>query len=330
MKAVVKTRPEPGNVELLDVAEPTAGPDQVVIQVHNAGICGTDIHILKSEYVIDPPVVMGHEVCGEIVEVGPDVTGFAVGDRVTVNPSAARLCGTCRYCRAGAPFFCIDRSSLGSSLDGGFAKYCAARQGILFRVPDGLDSTVGALSEPLACVYQAVVELTEIKAGELVVVTGPGPIGLMALLLAKVRGARVMVLGTGADAVRLRCARSLGADVVLDVEQEDAAGVVADLTGGYGADVALECSGAAGGAAQCLELLKKEGCYTQVGIFGAPIQVNLDAVVIKQLRVQGSICHTWQTWERTMAFLASGAIDLAPLISPPACRSPAGRRRSTG
>ena len=99
--------------------------------------------------------------------------------------------------------------------------------------------------------------------------------------------------------------------------------MVADLTGGYGADVALECSGAAGGAAQCLELLKSEGSYTQVGIFGAPIRVDLDAVVIKQLRVQGSICHTWQTWERTMAFLASGwpswrrkrSIDLSPLIS---------------
>ena len=173
---------------------------------------------------------------------------------------------------------------------------------------------MAALSEPLACVYQAVVEITEIKAGELVVVTGPGPIGLMALLRAKVRGARVMVLGTGADAVRLRCARSLGADIVLDVEREDAAAIVADLTGGYGADVALECSGAAG-AAQCLELLKKEGSYTQVGIFGVPIQVNLDAVVIKQLCVQGSICHTWQTWERTMAFLESGAINLVPLIS---------------
>ncbi len=315
MKAVVKTRPEPGNVELMDVPEPTAGEDQVVIQVHSAGICGTDIHILRSEYVIHPPVVMGHEVCGEIVEMGTGVTGFAVGDRVTLNPTAARLCGTCRYCRAGAPFFCVDRAGLGSGVDGGFAKYCAARQGILFRVPEGLDSTVAALSEPLACIYQAVVELTEIKAGELVVVTGPGPIGLMALLLAKVRGARVLVLGTDADAVRLDCARSLGADAVLDVEQEDAAAVVADLTAGYGADVALECSGAAGGAAQCLELLKSQGSYTQVGIFGAPIQVDLDAVVIKQLRVQGSICHTWQTWERTMAFLASGAINLSPLIS---------------
>ena len=101
---------------------------------------------------------MGHEVCGEIVETGPGVTGFAVGDRVTVNPTAGRLCGTCRYCRSGAPFFCVDRAGLGSGIDGGFARYCAARQGSLFRVPDSLDSSVAALSEPLACVYQAVVE----------------------------------------------------------------------------------------------------------------------------------------------------------------------------
>ena len=119
----------PGNVELLDVPEPTAGPDQVVIKVHNAGIRSTDIHILKSEYVIHPPVVMGHEVCGEVVETGTGVTGFAVGDRVTVNPTAGRLCGTCRYCRSGAPFFCIDRAGLGTGINGGFARYCAARQG---------------------------------------------------------------------------------------------------------------------------------------------------------------------------------------------------------
>ncbi len=315
MKAVVKTHPDPGNVELMDMPEPRPDTGQVVIEVLNAGICGTDIHILKSEYVIKPPVILGHEICGRIVELGKGITRFKIGDRVTVNPSAARICGQCRYCRIGAPFFCIDRAALGSGMHGGFARYCCVRQEIPFRLPENLDDQIGALCEPLACAFQAVVELTEIRAGEVVVVSGPGPMGLISLLLARSRGARVVVLGTGADANRLSMASDLGADHVVNVEADNAGQIVDDLTNGYGADVVLECSGAAASADSCLELVKKLGCYTQVGIFGAPIQINLDTIVMKQLRMQGSMCHTWETWDRTMAFLARDLIDLRPLIS---------------
>jgi len=315
MKAVVKTQPEPGNVELTDMPEPQPGAGDVVIEVHNAGICGTDIHILKSEYIIDPPVILGHEFCGEIVEKGSAVTGFAIGDRVTVNPSAGQLCGHCRYCRIGAPFLCIDRAALGSGIHGGFARYCGVRQEILFKLPDNLDMQAGALCEPFACAFQAVVELTEIRPDDVVVVSGPGPIGLMCMVLAGSHGARVVVLGTSADSQRLALARQLGADEVVDVETASAREIVDDLTHGFGADVVLECAGAETSAAQCLDLVGKLGRYTQVGIFGAPIQADLDKIVLKQVRMQGSICHTWATWERTMDFLGQGAIDLHPLIS---------------
>ena len=315
MKAVTKTRPEPGNVELTDMPGPHPEAGHVVIEVHNAGICGTDIHILKSEYIIEPPVILGHEFCGEIVEVGSEVTGFAVGDRVTVNPSAGKLCGKCRYCRMGAPFFCVDRAALGSGINGGFARYCGVRQEILFKLPDSLDMEAGALSEPFACAFQAVVELTEIRPGEVAVVSGPGPIGLMCMLLARAHGARVVVLGTSVDGQRLDLARQLGADEAMDVETANAQEVIDDLTHGFGADVVLECAGAEGSAAQCLDLVGKLGRYTQVGIFGAPITADLDQVVLKQLRLQGSICHTWQTWERTMDFLGQGTVDLHSLIS---------------
>lgn len=315
MKAVVKTHPEPGNVELIDMPDPRPESGQVVIGVRNAGICGTDIHILKSEYLIKPPVILGHEVCGEIVELGPGVTGFKTGDRVTLNPSAAKTCGRCRYCRIGAPFFCLDRAALGSSMHGGFARYCCVRQEILFPLPDNLDDEIGALCEPLACAFQAVVELTEIKAGEVVVIAGPGPMGLLSLLLARTRGARVVMLGIGADDKRLSMATRLGADQVVNVETDNARAVIDDLTGGYGADVVFECSGNAASADCCLELVKKLGRYTQVGIFGAPIEVNLDTIVMKQVLMQGSMCHTWETWDRTMTFLERGLIDLRPLIS---------------
>lgn len=315
MKAVVKVRPEPGNVELIDVPDPSAGPGHVVIEVQNAGICGTDIHIFKSEYVIKPPVILGHELCGKIVEVGPGVTRFKVGERVTVNPSAGKLCGNCRYCQVGAPFFCIDRAAVGSGMNGGFAKYCCVRQEIVFRLPENMDFETGALCEPFACALQAVVELTVIKPGDVVVVSGPGPIGLLCAMLAKAHGAQVVVLGTPGDATRLAAARQLGADHVVDVETGDAKAVVADLTQGYGADVVIECAGAEASAALCLDLVRKMGRYTQVGLFGNRVTVDLDKVVVKQVHFQGSMCHTWETWEHTMRFLGKGLIDLRPLIT---------------
>jgi len=315
VKAVVKTRAEPGNVEFIDVPEPPAGPGHVVIEVKNAGICGTDIHIFKSEYVIKPPVILGHEFCGTIVEAGPGVTRCTVGDRVTVNPSAGRLCGRCRYCRIGAPFFCVDRAAVGSGINGGFAKYCSVREEIVFRLPENLDFETGALCEPFACAFQAVVELTTIQPGDVVVVSGPGPIGILCAMLAKAHGARVAVLGTSADANRMALARQLGADPIVDVETDDAAEIIADLTEGYGADVVLECAGVEASATRCLDLVRKMGCYTQVGIFGTPLRVDLDKVVVKQVRLQGSMCHTWRTWEHALRFLARGLVDLRPLIT---------------
>ena len=315
MKAVVKTRPEPGNVELIDVPEPSAGAGQVVIEVRNAGVCGTDLHIFKSEYLIKPPVTLGHEICGIVAEVGAGVTRFKTGDRVTVNPSAGRLCGECRYCRVGAPFFCVDRSALGSGMDGGFAKYCCVRQEIVFHLPGNLDLEVGALTEPFACALQAVVELTLIEPGELVVVSGPGPIGSMCSMLAKARGARVVLLGTSGDAERLALGQRLSADHIVDVETEDSKLVVADLTQGYGADVVFECAGAATSVALCLDLVRKMGRYTQVGLVGKRVEMDLDKVVVKQVHLQGSMCHTWETWERTLRLLGQNLIDLRPLIS---------------
>ncbi len=217
MKAVVKTRPEPGNVEYIEMPEPQAAPGQVVIEIRNAGVCGTDIHIFKSEYVIKPPVILGHEVCGTIVETGAGVTRWKVGDRVTVNPSAGRLCGKCRYCQIGAPFMCIDRAAVGSGMNGGFAKYLNVRQEIVLPLPESLDFETGALCEPFACAVQAVLELTTIRPGEVVAVSGPGPIGLMCAMLAKAYGARVVLLGTSKDAGRMELSKTLGIDVTVNV-----------------------------------------------------------------------------------------------------------------
>jgi L-iditol 2-dehydrogenase len=315
VKAVVKTQREPGNVEYIDMPDPTAGPGQVIIQVHNAGVCGTDLHIFKSEYVINPPVILGHEVCGEIVEIGSGVNRVKLGDRVTVNPSAGKTCGHCRYCQIGAPFFCIDRAAIGSGMHGGFAKYLSARQEVVFPLPENLDTQTGALCEPFACSLQAVAELTIIEPGDIVVVSGPGPIGIMCAMLARVRGGRVVLLGTSEDTSRMKIARQLGIDHTIDVQTDDTKKIISDLTQGYGADVVFECAGNEASAALCLEIVRKMGRYTQVGIFGSPLRMDFDQVVLKQLHLQGSMCHTWETWERTLRFLKQDLIDLNPLIS---------------
>ena len=315
MKAVVKTRPEPGHVEYIERPDPEAAAGQVVIEIRNAGICGTDIHIFKSEYVIKPPVILGHELCGTVVETGAGVTRWKTGDRVTVNPSAGRLCGKCRYCRAGAPFLCLDRAAVGSGMDGGFAKYLAVRQEIVLPLPEGIDLETGALCEPFACAVQAVQELTVIRPGDVVAVSGPGPIGLMCAMLAKAHGARVIMMGTAQDAARMELSRKLGADLTVNVEEGRAGDLIKDMTHGYGADVVLECAGAPASAAMCLDVVRKAGRYTQVGLFGKPLQIDLDKVILKQLHFQGSICHSWTTWDTTLRLLGDGLFDLSPLVS---------------
>ena len=178
-----------------------------------------------------------------------------------------------------------------------------------------MDLQTGTLCEPFACSFQAVAELTVIEPGDVIVVSGPGPIGIMCAMLAKTYAAKVVLLGTSQDAVRMKIAKELGIDHTVDVETDDAKKVINDLTHGYGADVVFECAGAGASATLCLDLVRKMGRYTQVGIFGKPLQVDLDQVVIKQLHLQGSMCHTWETWERTLRFLRQDLIDLHPLIS---------------
>lgn len=146
MKAVVKTEPGYAKVALQEVPEPHAATGQVVIEVEACGICGTDIHHYDDEFPSKPLVVLGHEMSGHIVEIGPEVSRFNTGDRVTINPTAGQLCGRCRYCDMGVPFLCMNRGAHGSELDGGFAKYCCAREEIVYRLPDTISIAMRAPS----------------------------------------------------------------------------------------------------------------------------------------------------------------------------------------
>ena len=314
MLAVRKVARGVGNIEVLDVPEPHAGPDQVVIEVDSAGICGTDLHIYFDEFETSPPVTIGHEVSGRIVELGSDVAGWKLGDRVTTE-TYFYTCGHCLNCRRGRRNLCLQRRSIGSKEDGAFAAYLATPACNLHQVPDGLDLQSAALTEPLACTVHGVLETAGVRPGDNVVITGPGPIGLLALQLVKIAGARVLILGTNQDTERLKLARRLGADGVINVQQVDNVVESVQDFSTDGADLVIECSGAAAAAKTLTDVARRGGRFCQMGLFGKPIMFDQDAVCYKELVVTGTNASVTPAWARALRLLAQGQVDVHKLIS---------------
>ncbi len=307
MKAVVKIARGPGNVELREMPEPVAAPGQVKVEIAACGICGTDLHVLHDTFRNFPPVILGHEFVGRVVDEGRDVRGKIDRDgRYAVLGATAITCGRCRFCQSGEFMFCTERRGMGHGVDGAFARYACVRPDQLFRLDDALPEEEGALVEPLAAAVHAVAEMSQVRPGDVALVSGPGPIGLLCLLLLTHQGVPTIVAGTTADAGRLALAQRLGASRTVNVDVENLLEIVRDATGGTGADVAFEVAGVAASAAACLEALRPLGRYTQVGHFGRPINVPFDRIGFKQLRVTGSVGYTAATWTRTMKLLAQG------------------------
>lgn len=316
MQAVVKFASGPGKVALRDVAEPRPRPGQVKVEVKAAGVCGSDLHIYHDEIgiVIEPPVVMGHEFSGMISELGGGVEGLRPGDRVTCE-TTAWSCGRCLQCRSGHTNMCRERKVVGYAVDGCFAKYCVVDAAQVHRLPDNVDFLAGALTEPLACCVHAVLELACISAGDVVVITGPGPIGLLCLQLAKAAGGYAVVCGTSQDDERLSMADHLGADATLRVGSQDLREFVSGLTGGQGVDLFLECAGAPSAARLGLEITRRGGQYVQVGLFRGPFELSFDLIAYKELRVTGSLGQRWSAWQRALSLLEQGHVDTRSLIS---------------
>jgi len=317
MKAVVKTRRGQGNVELKEVEVPKIAPDEALIEVKSTGICGTDVHIYNDTAFYDPPVILGHEYAGIITQVGSKVVNFDVGDRVT-SP-ATIPCGTCFMCRINRPNRCIgeEKRILGAyKADGTFAKNVAVPSKILHKIPDSLSFDEAAVAEPAACAVHNVSETVGINAGDLVFVLGPGPMGLLGLQVAKVLGARkVIVAGVGADKDRLKLAEKLGADITVNVEEEDPVKIVKGLTEGLGADVVLEASGASAARKQAFSLVRRCGKIGLIGLAGKPAEINLDNIVEGELEVKGSWGTIWTSWRKALDLLSLGMIQVAPLVN---------------
>jgi L-iditol 2-dehydrogenase len=315
MIAVRKLARGIGNIELQEMPEPHAGARQVVIEVDSAGICGTDLHIYLDEFETRPPVTIGHELAGVIVELGRDVDGWNVGDRVT-SETYFSTCGYCLDCRRGRRNLCTHRRSIGSKEDGAFARYLLTPASNLHRVPEGLDLESAALTEPLACTVHGVLETAGVRAGENVVLTGPGPIGLLALRLAKTAGATAVMIGTNLDIERLKLAKELGADGVINVEEVDnVVEAVGNLFGTEGADLVVECSGAAAAAKTLIDVARRGARFCQMGLYGKPITFYQDAVCYKELVVTGTNASVTPAWPKALKLLAQKQVNASLLIT---------------
>jgi L-iditol 2-dehydrogenase len=314
MKALVKTQRGQGYLDYVDVPEPRPGPGEVKIRVKACGICGTDIHIRHDTFPNFPPVVLGHEFSGVVAELGMGVEGIEVGQRV-VSEVVYETCGRCRACKTGYYNLCLTRRGLGWAANGAFAPFTVVEAKNIHSMPDNLSFEEAALSEPLAVCSYAVCELTGVTAGDVVLVSGPGPIGLLTAQCAVAEGGRVIVSGTSADAERMSVARELGIYRSINVDEQDVVALIRELGGGLGADVVFECSGAAPAARTGLEAIRKGGKYMQVGLFGRPIEVDLDSVALKELKVGGVFSSNWRGWNRGLRLAAQNHVQLRPLVS---------------
>jgi L-iditol 2-dehydrogenase len=300
MKGLTKLAPGPGHVAIAEREERLPGPGEVLIEVHGAGVCGTDLHIEAGEFNTRPPVTMGHEVSGVVAAVGEGVPESWLGANV-VSETYYSTCGACEWCRTGRINLCPDRRSIGSIVDGAFARQVIVPVRNLHRIPAGVDEHAAVLIEPLACVCQCLCDPPKVTAGDRVLVTGPGPVGLLAAQVARAMGGNVLVVGVPQDGGRLAAARALGFATAYTPEPD--------------AHVVIECSGAQGGAAACLETAARGARYVQVGVFGREVCLPFDHVFRKELTVTSGFASTPRSWQRAIAVVEAGQVTLEPLVS---------------
>ena len=302
--AVVHYALEPLAVELREVAVPEIGDGDVLLRVGAVSICGSDVHQAYNthSWPVNVPVVLGHEFAGTVAKAGRTVKTFHEGDRV-VSETAAEVCGECLLCRTGRYNLCPQRKGFGYGIDGGMASYVKVPARCLHRIPDTLPFELACLAEPHAVAYNAMCVNSTIRPGDLVVVLGPGPIGLLCARMAALAGANpLIVAGLSSDAPRLETAMRLGATRVVNAERENVEDVVRGLNP-LGADLVCDASGASRPLDLALALTRPDGQVTKVGWSPDLVPVNINPLVQKNVRLQGSFSHNFPIWERVIHLL---------------------------
>ncbi len=307
--AVVNFGPERFSVELREIPRATIRDDEVLLEVQAVGVCGSDLHMWTGQqsWAMKYPVVLGHEFCGVICEVGSRVTGWREGDRV-VSETAAVIDADSPFMRQGRYNLDPNRLGYGALVDGAMRRYTPVPARILHRMPDGMTFEQAALTEPCCVAYNAVVGNVHVQPGDRVVVLGPGPIGILAAAIARICGAEVAVVGLEQDLARLGVAEAYGCAPIVNDAMEWAREV-----DGFGADGVVDATGVSVALSTALDLVRPGGWISKVGWGPQTVDFSLDRLVQKNVRLQGSFSHNWPIWERVIRLIATGALDVRPI-----------------
>ncbi len=314
MVAAVLHRPR--DVRMESRAVPAPGPGEVLVRIRAVGVCGSDVHYFAEgrigRYVVERPLVLGHECAGEVAALGPGVSRPAVGTRVALEPGVP--CRRCRYCKSGRYNLCADVVFMATPpVDGAFTEYVAWPADFVYPLPDGLSADEGALMEPLAVGLHAM-RRARLVPGSTVLIQGAGPIGQVSLLSARVAGAGRVFL-TDLDEGRLAMARRQGADATLNPREVRLAEAIAELTGGEGPDVVVEAAGSAATIRQSIEFVRRGGTVVWIGLPPAdPVEVSALQAIDKEVDVLGVFRYA-NVYADAIRLAASGALSLGPLVT---------------
>lgn len=313
MRALVKKKRAPG-IWLDEVPVPEVGHNDVLIRVHKTSVCGTDIHIYNwdewAQHTIPVPMTVGHEFAGEVAAMGSEVSGFREGDRVAGEGHIT--CGHCRNCRAGRRHLCRNTSGVGVNRPGSFADYVALPATNAFRLPDSIGDDIGAILDPLGNATHTALSFDLV--GEDVLITGAGPIGIMASAIARHVGARFIVV-TDVNDYRLELAARMGATRTVNVGAQPLRDVMSELGMQEGFDVGMEMSGNPEALQSLLDVMNHGGKVALLGILPEETAINLDQVIFKGLVIKGIYGREmFETWYKMAAMLQSG-LDVAPVLT---------------
>ncbi len=314
MPALVNYAREPYSVDLRDVPVPEIGDSDVLLRVGAVSVCGSDLHQWNgsASWNVNYPCILGHEFSGTVAETGKLVENFKPGDRV-VSETAAVIDPSSPLSRSGLYNLDPSRRGFGYGVDGAMTRFVRVPERCLHRISNGVSFEKAALTEPCCVAYQAVCVNGRVRPGDRVLVLGPGPIGLLCAKMAKLSGAgQLIVAGLPKDRSRLDIARQLGADLTLEGAVAE---TVAGLGDGLGVDMVVDASGSSATLQIALQAVRPAGHIVKVGWGPQPMQFSLDPAVQKNVTISGSFSHNWPTWERIISMIASGQIDLNPVIS---------------
>ena len=313
MKALAKLKAEPG-IWMTETAVPEIGHNDVLIKIRKTAICGTDMHIYQwdewSQATVPVPMVTGHEYAGEIVALGSEVRGYEIGDRVSGEGHIT--CGHCRNCRAGRRHLCRNTEGVGVNRPGAFAEYLALPAYNLFKLPDEISDDLAAIFDPFGNAVHTALAFDVV--GEDVLITGAGPIGIMAAAVIRHIGARHVVI-TDVNDYRLALAEQMGATRTVNVSRESLKEVMAELDMHEGFDVVLEMSGVPSAVEQMLDVINHGGKIAMLGIPPGEMAIDWTKVIFKGLTIKGIYGREmFETWYKMASLIQSG-LDLSPIIT---------------